>query len=344
MPVDKISSIDSSYLQGDLSIFPQGLDTYSELYEAKNLARTKLSKDLPFLSDYIFVQDASFFPEEGILRLYLPEKPGLVSEFVYYTKRNNNSFYNLKRGFMSSLDIRRQEPWPEGTIVESGVFAEHHNALKDALINIQTKLGISTSEDEATITGSIKMLENKFFAPIPLFRAYPLKGRLPTQVTFQNFSTSVADRYLWDFGDGDSSEERNPIHIYRREGVFTVQLRIISSSGAQGIATKRNYVSIENTNINPFAYVNPVVGLSVSTAGESNATQFKFVDQSEGSILNRLFQFGDGQTYFAKDPNEHVVVHKYAKPGRYTPSILITFETSTVNKVYFQENTSLEVR
>jgi PKD repeat protein len=344
MPVDKVSSNDSSYLQGELSIFPSALDSYSQLYEAKNLARTKLTKDLPFLSDYIFVQDASYFPDEGILRLYLPEKPGLVSEFVYYTKKNNNSFYNLKRGFMPALDTRRQEPWPEGTIVESGVFAEHHNALKDAVINIQKKIGITTSEDEATITGSIKMLENKYYSPIPLFRAYPLKGRLPTQVTFQNFSTTVADRYLWDFGDGDSSEERNPVHTYRREGLFSVQLRIISTAGAQGIATKKNYISIENTNINPFAYVNPLVGLSVATVGTSAATSFEFVDQSEGTILNRLFQFGDGTTYFAKDPNEHVVYHKYQNPGNYKPSILITFETSTVNKVYFQENTSLEVR
>jgi PKD repeat protein len=149
---------------------------------------------------------------------------------------------------------------------------------------------------------------------------------------------------LWDFGDGDSSEERNPVHTYRREGLFSVQLRIISTAGAQGIATKKNYISIENTNINPFAYVNPLVGLSVATVGTSAATSFEFVDQSEGTILNRLFQFGDGTTYFAKDPNEHVVYHKYQNPGNYKPSILITFETSTVNKVYFQENTSLEVR
>lgn len=29
---------------------------------------------------------------------------------------------------------------------------------------------------------------------------------------------------LWDFGDGETSDERDPVHYYQEEGYFTVRL------------------------------------------------------------------------------------------------------------------------
>lgn len=42
-------------------------------------------------------------------------------------------------------------------------------------------------------------------------------------VTFTNTSTN-ADDYLWDFGDGNSSTEKNPVHTYANVGAYTVKL------------------------------------------------------------------------------------------------------------------------
>jgi PKD repeat protein len=49
---------------------------------------------------------------------------------------------------------------------------------------------------------------------------------LDKTVTFENYSTSINNKltYLWDFGDGDTSTEINPIHEYATNGYYTVKL------------------------------------------------------------------------------------------------------------------------
>jgi PKD repeat protein len=43
------------------------------------------------------------------------------------------------------------------------------------------------------------------------------------EVAFSNFSQG-ANSYLWDFGDGNSSSDENPVHTYATEGEYTVTL------------------------------------------------------------------------------------------------------------------------
>ncbi len=47
-------------------------------------------------------------------------------------------------------------------------------------------------------------------------------------VQFSNLSMN-ADKYLWDFGDGNSSTSAEPIHIFRNEGQYNVCLKVIKN-------------------------------------------------------------------------------------------------------------------
>ncbi len=49
-------------------------------------------------------------------------------------------------------------------------------------------------------------------------------------ITFENSSTN-AETYVWDFGDGTISTEQNPTHKYEQKGEYLVQLKAISSEG-----------------------------------------------------------------------------------------------------------------
>ena len=55
------------------------------------------------------------------------------------------------------------------------------------------------------------------------------EGNAPLEVEFFNMSEN-ADSYLWDFGDGSTSTEEHPIHIYTKGGSFTVSLTAYKGS------------------------------------------------------------------------------------------------------------------
>ena len=62
------------------------------------------------------------------------------------------------------------------------------------------------------------------------------------------FNTNSQGAYSWDFGDGTSSEEQNPVHLYQERGTYEVSLTVLSESGA---GKKSKSVSI-NPAGNPF--------------------------------------------------------------------------------------------
>jgi len=53
---------------------------------------------------------------------------------------------------------------------------------------------------------------------------------------------SAPTSWLWDFGDGSTSTEQNPVHIYESEGSFTVKLTATNSAGSD-TETKENYIT-----------------------------------------------------------------------------------------------------
>lgn len=54
----------------------------------------------------------------------------------------------------------------------------------------------------------------------------------PGQVQFLDSSLADSDlSYSWNFGDGTTSSEENPTHVYTSQGVYDVSLEIISSEG-----------------------------------------------------------------------------------------------------------------
>lgn len=335
---DKISSLDTGYISGDLSLFPEALDDKETLYEARNNAKTTLKQTLPYNGKIIIVEDASGFPPKGQIRLGgSPEGDGMF-ELITYGKRTSNTFQELKRGFAGS----RQNTWrARKTYVTNSVVAEHHNAIKDAIINMEVNAGLREDPDPVSLNGILKKQEVRFLAPKPLFRAFPIKGPPPHKVRFQNFSTGHVVRYLWDFGDGGTSLDRNPTHLYVAEGKYTVKLNVITSTGAQGVATKIDYIEVNSDESIPFAYIESESDpYSVRTAAEltsdgdpTEPKEFVFVDQTDGDIVQRNWVFGDGDRETQEDANIHETSHIYTEPGDYTITLLIIFSNGRLKKV-----------
>ncbi|MFW6056930.1 MAG: PKD domain-containing protein, partial [Chloroflexota bacterium] len=71
------------------------------------------------------------------------------------------------------------------------------------------------------------------------------KPGLAVRFTDRSSSDCEITAWLWDFGDGSTSTEQNPTHVYKHEGVFTVTLTVYDSCGYSDTITMKDYVSIK---------------------------------------------------------------------------------------------------
>lgn len=86
-------------------------------------------------------------------------------------------------------------------------------------------------------------------APVADFAAYPVKGKPLLEVQFEDRSIGEVSEWQWDFGDqyaGDDnfSTEKNPTHVYRVPGFYTVKLRVRGSKG-EDEEVKERYIHVE---------------------------------------------------------------------------------------------------
>lgn len=123
---------------------------------------------------------------------------------------------------------------------------------------------------------------------------------------FVDMSTPNPDTWLWDFGDGSSSTQQNPYHIYNNSGAYIVCLTITSGSPGTGNFCQDTYcdsliVSGSSTNCsNYFTLVDS--NLTVIFTGNSNSTAYTYYS----------WDFGDGNY-----GNGQQVSHTYAQAGSY---------------------------
>ncbi len=85
-----------------------------------------------------------------------------------------------------------------------------------------------------------------------------------TTVTFTNQSIGGANSYLWDFGDGDTSTQINPVHVYAAKGGYTVKLEVRNACGnairSQSIAVGTTGIESDGWVEHLSIYPNPTTG------------------------------------------------------------------------------------
>lgn len=134
--------------------------------------------------------------------------------------------------------------------------------------------------------------DSVYVYPMPTanFNALPDTGCSPFTMQFTDSSIAGTPLiYLWDFGDGFTSAQSNPVHTYTAPGVYDVTLVIATSNGC---------VSIDTFSVPDMITVYPVptAGFSVDSMSVSIFNPFiTFFDQSVGGT-SCLYDFGDGTT------------------------------------------------
>jgi len=124
----------------------------------------------------------------------------------------------------------------------------------------------------------------------------------------------------WDFGDGNTSDERNPTHQYPNGGTFEVTLTVTDDRGVTGSATKTIEVAgppnqppvINEIDADP---QNPGEGGNVNFTADVTDP-----DQPAGTAFEYLWDFGDETaTSTAAAPQ-----HTFDEAGEYTVTLTVT--------------------
>ncbi len=134
-------------------------------------------------------------------------------------------------------------------------------------------------------------------------------GNKPLTVRFTDKSYN-ASSWLWDFGDGVTSSEKNPVHTYEKEGRYTVSLT--TNGDDKGKAVKNDYIRVAEGPTAKFAYAPKDV-----TVG----TEVQFTDLSSGNPTSWIWHFGDGASSPLQSP-----VYTYLTPGVYTVMLTVSDE------------------
>jgi PKD repeat protein len=86
----------------------------------------------------------------------------------------------------------------------------------------------TNGQDVATKNGYIVTT----LAPVANFQVDERIGKAPFIVQFRDISTGNPTAWSWDFGDGTTSSEQNPRHVYPSEGAYNVRLTASNAYGS----------------------------------------------------------------------------------------------------------------
>ncbi|WP_316746483.1 PKD domain-containing protein [Pedobacter gandavensis] len=154
---------------------------------------------------------------------------------------------------------------------------------------------------EITEEEEIEVLEQ----PLAAFHADITLGCAGLAVQFKN-TTQDGFSYVWDFGDGTTSKEFEPKHVYSGDQeYYTVTLTATNILGCSISVSRNQYIRIVPPPVAAF-YVNPSTLISIPDY------TFKFEDESTGSPSTWAWDFGDGTTSEKQHP-----IHTYPDTGTY---------------------------
>ena len=129
-----------------------------------------------------------------------------------------------------------------------------------------------------------------------------------TTFQFENLSSN-ANSFEWTFGDGASTDEINPVHIYGEAGVYEVTL---TTSNDCGTATLTQEVTVGSF---PFA------AFTVNTTAGCVPVSVQFTDQSSGTgITSWLWSFPGGNPASSNEQNPIVTYHS---PGTFDVELTV---------------------
>jgi len=183
-----------------------------------------------------------------------------------------------------------------------------HSYLSNGSYNVTLTVSGPSGRDTFTWPGCITVGPRP---PLARIGAEPQRADYaPLAVTFTDTSPGDITGWSWDFGDGSSSSEQNPVHSYLKQGNYSVRLTV---TGPTGKNTVEDPVFIL---VGPFA---PAAHFEAIYTPHPAPCSVEFQQYSQGTITQWSWDFGDGTTSTERKP-----VHTYQRDGNFTVNLTVT--------------------
>lgn len=137
------------------------------------------------------------------------------------------------------------------------------------------------------------------------FSGTPVAGSIPLTVTFNN-SSQYATSYVWQFGDGATSNVVSPDHVYAQIGQYTVSLTAVGPYNTSALtrtayitATDVPIVGLAAFNSSPTISGDATLFTATIAAGTNVSYAWDFGDNSAGTGITTTHTYTRGRMYVA---------------------------------------------
>lgn len=200
------------------------------------------------------------------------------------------TFTNLSSGLTSTS-------WDFGDGQNASLANPMHTYTASGTYQVTLTGTSATNSCTASVTHPVVVSVN----PVAAFAANPVSGCAPLQVSFPNTSTSTAFQ-TWTFGDGNSSTQFSPVHVFQNAGTYTVKLLVENANGCKDSVS--HVVTV---------YPVPVADFTVSTTNACYSPVSVSTTNTSTGAVNYAWTFGNGNSSSLTNPTA-----VYSTPGTYT--------------------------
>ena len=262
-------------------------------------------------------QDINEFPVypasydlSNVLSVTASSQKGVLPQFANYGLKNVDlaapgvrilsTFPHDKYGYLDGTSMAAPQVAGALAILKSRYPHLSIHRLKDRLLAATD--ANETLEGKCQTGGRLnlyKALNNELMANFEFDLDY---GKTPAVVTFTNTSFGLIKNLRWDFGDGTTSVDLNPTHIFENEGTYHVTLTI---KGSNGSSTKTRVISVMDSykvEEIPFSWTDPTnmtILEELENNGVSTVQEIPFEFRFYGNSYHRLYIGSNGLMGFA---------------------------------------------
>ena len=191
------------------------------------------------------------------------------------------------------------------------------NTLIDVVQSYTLELWVGTVNNCKDSTS----LDLSVFPDVITDFTYDEEGCSPLVSSFNNTSTSPAQYFFWNFDDGNTSNQEDPIHeftnTWNADRIYNVYMKASSEYNCWDTITKPVTV-----------YVQPIAEFNVEPIVQKFPENKVFIDnRSNPGPFNYSWDFGDYESSTSEEPN----VHEYEHWGEYDIKLTINSQTSDCN-------------